>query len=346
MAVLNVLVVNAGSTSLKLSLLDRDDRAIEVGALAAVDEEDVDVVVHRVVHGGERFVEPVIVDDEVLADVSRLAELAPLHNQPALEAIAAARRVLPARPHVAVFDTAFHASLPPVSSTYALPASWRARGLRRYGFHGLSVQWAAAHVPVARLVVCHLGGGSSITAVRDGRSMDTTMGMTPLEGVPMATRSGSVDPGLLLHLLRHGLSVAELEDGLERRSGLLGLSEQSPHLDEVERAMAAGEERARLALEVYTRKVAQSVASMAVAVGGVDALVFTGGVGEHSVWVRERVCTELAFIGVRIDADANARLRGEGDIGIGSVRVVVVQSREDIVMARAARAVVGAATRR
>jgi acetate kinase len=224
-----------------------------------------------------------------------------------------------------------------VSSTYAIPARWREQGLRRFGFHGLSVQWAAERVPVSRLVVCHLGGGCSVTAVKDGKSVDTSMGLTPLEGVAMATRSGSVDPGLLFYLLRHGLSVDELEHGLEQESGLLGLS-GSPDVRELE-AMAASDERARLALAIYVRRIAQAVASMAVSLGGIDALVFTGGVGEHSSWVREHVCAELAFLGVALDGEANVRLHGGGNIAPGdsTVRVIVVESREDVVIARAAR---------
>src|ERR671933_2186877 len=199
-----VLVVNAGSTSLKLSLVEADGSSEPVASLAAA-PRDVDAVAHRVVHGGSRFREPVVIDDEVERELAALTDLAPLHNHPALTAIESARRTLPDVPHVAVFDTAFHAAIPPEATTYALPRRFREElGIRRFGFHGLSVQWAAERVPAPRLVVCHLGGGCSVTAVRDGRSVDTTMGFTPLEGVPMATRAGSVDPGALLHLLRRG----------------------------------------------------------------------------------------------------------------------------------------------
>jgi acetate kinase len=324
-AALNVLVVNAGSTTLKLSLVSEEGTAGAVESLDAVSDDDVAIVGHRVVHGGARFLEPVVVDNDVVRELAEVSELAPLHNGPALQAIEAARAALPDRPHVAVFDTAFHTTLPEVSSTYAIPARWREQGLRRFGFHGLSVQWAA-------------GGGSSVTAVKDGKSVDTSMGLTPLEGVAMATRSGSVDPGLLFYLLRHGLSVDELDHGLEQESGLLGLSGRSPDVRELE-AMAADDERARLALTIYVRRIAQAVASMAVSLGGIDALVFTGGVGEHSFWVREHVCAELAFLGVALDGKANVRLHGGGNIAAGdsTVRIIVVESREELVIARAAR---------
>ncbi len=347
MALLNVLVVNAGSTSLKLALVDDEGTATAVSSLATAGD-DVGAVGHRVVHGGSRFIEPVIVDEEVLRELTGLAELAPLHNRPALDQIRAARTALPDSPHVAVFDTAFHATLPAVASTYAIPSSWRERGLRRFGFHGLSVQWAAEQAPVARLVVCHLGGGCSVTAVRDGKSIDTTMGLTPLDGVAMATRSGSVDPGLLLYLLRHGLSVDELEHGLEQESGLLGLSKHSPHVHELEEAMVAGDEQARLALTIYVRRIAQAIASMAVPLGGLDALVFTGGVGEHSYRVREQVSTELALLGIEIDVEANIRLRAEGEIATASsaARIRVVESREDVVIAREARRLIASAVGR
>ena len=198
-------------------------------------------------------------------------------------------------------------------------------------------------MPVPHLVVCHLGGGCSVTAVRDGKSVDTTMGLTPLDGVAMATRSGSVDPGLLLYLLRHGLPVDELERGLEQESGLLGLSERSPHVHELETAMGAGDDQALLALTIYVRRIAQAIASMAVSLGGLDALVFTGGVGEHSHWVRERVSAELSFLGIEIDVQTNIRLRGEGEIASASstARIRVVESREDIMIAREARLLVG-----
>jgi acetate kinase len=232
-----------------------------------------------------------------------LSPLAPLHNAPALAAIEEARRALPDVPHVAVFDTAFHATLPHEASTYPLPRAWREDwGVRRYGFHGLAVQWAAEQVRAKRLVVCHLGGGSSVSAVLDGRSVDTTMGFSPLEGVPMATRSGSVDPGALLYLLReHGLSVEELDQMLEHESGLAALG----GLDDP------------LGFAVYTYRVAQAAAAMAVALRGIDALAFSGGIGENRADVRDAIVNRLGFV--------------------RSFRIEVVAAREDVVIARAVR---------
>ena len=265
MAGLKILVVNAGSTSLKLSV-GRGRRSSSAVASLAEAPRDVAAVAHRVVHGGVRFREPVLIDDDVLAELEELAELAPLHNVPALQAIGEARRALPDVPHVAVFDTAFHATIPEVAYTYALPRRWREEwGIRRYGFHGLSVAWAAERVPVPRLVVCHLGGGCSVTAVLDGRSVDTTMGFSPLEGVPMATRSGTIDPEILLYLQRHeGITTDELEQALEHESGLLALG-GSARVEELE---ASSEPRAKLALSVFCYRVAAAVAAMTSALGG------------------------------------------------------------------------------
>jgi acetate kinase len=230
--------------------------------------------------------------------------LAPLHNTPALSAIGEARRALPELEHVAVFDTAFHATIPDEAATYAVPARWRDEwGVRRYGFHGLAVAWVAERVPVRRLVVCHLGGGCSVTAVLDGRSVDTTTGFSPLEGVPMATRSGSVDPGALLYLLREeGLAVDELDRALEHESGLAALG----GLDDA------------LGFAVYTYRIAQAAAAMATALGGIDALAFSGGVGENREDVRRAIADRLGFL--------------------GRFRVEVVPAREDVVVARAVRA--------
>jgi acetate kinase len=332
-----LLVVNAGSTSLKLHLV-REDEAEPVDSF----EVECDAVGHRVVHGGGRFRDPVVLDEEVKDAIRELSSLAPLHNEPALEAIESAQRALPDVPHVAVFDTAFHATLAAEAAVYAVPRHWTENwSVRRYGFHGLSVQWAAERVPVPRLVVCHLGGGCSVTAVRDGRSVETTMGFSPLEGVPMTTRSGSIDPGALLYLLRErGLSVADLDHALEYESGLKGLSGRSGDVRELEQAEASGDERARLALGVYVHRIAAAVAASGAALGGLDALVFTAGVGEHSAAVRERVCERLAFLGIALDSAANASADADADVAApGSpVRVHIVRAREELVIARAVRA--------
>jgi acetate kinase len=305
---LAVLVVNAGSTSLKLSLVE-DDRAIAVQGF----DVTADAVAHRVVHGGDRFREPVLVDSAVVEELGRLVDLAPLHNEPALRALREARQALPDVPHVALFDTAFHATLPEVAASYAVPASL---GIRRYGFHGLAVQSVAEQVRVPRLVVCHLGGGCSVTAVRDGRSVETSMGFTPLEGVPMATRSGSVDPGAVLSLAR-SRGIDEVERVLERESGLLGVSGVSGDVRELQ-----DDPRGAFALELFAYRVAQAVAACAVALGGVDVVAFSGGIGEHSERVRAAVVERLGFL-----QPFEAR---------------AVEAREDLVAAREARRLLGA----
>jgi acetate kinase len=334
---LRLLVVNAGSTSLKLSVVEEDDSTEPVASLA--DAPEVAAVAHRVVHGGPSLRDPVVIDDRVREELERATELAPLHNAPALDGIDRARRALPDVPHVAVFDTAFHATIPPEAATYALPARWREEwGIRRYGFHGLSVAWSAGRVPVPRLVVCHLGGGCSVTAVRDGRSVDTTMGFTPLEGVPMATRPGSIDPEIVLYLLRHGaVTQDEVEQALQHESGLLGLG-GTTRVEELERSQ---EPDARLALGVLSYRVAAAVAGLTAALGGLDALVFTAGIGEGSAVVRERVCERLGHLGVVLDAQRNESARPDADVAAddSAVRVWVIHAREDLVAARAARAI-------
>ncbi|MGH3132297.1 MAG: acetate/propionate family kinase [Gaiellaceae bacterium] len=346
-----ILVVNAGSTSLKLRLVADDAHVEEIESFEAGSSE-VDAVGHRVVHGGRRLVEPTVIDDAVLASIGELESIAPLHNAPALAGIETAARAFPGVPHVAVFDTAFHATLPAEAATYALPRIWREEWeIRRYGFHGLSVQWCAERAPELlgrsptelRLVVCHLGGGCSVTAVRDGRSVDTTMGFSPLEGVPMTTRSGSIDPGALLYVQRrHGVSVDEVERALNEDSGLKGLSGSSGDVRELE-AAAPEDERARLALAVYAHRIAGAAAAMAASSGGLDALAFTAGVGERSPGVRAAVCARLAFLGVELDADLNGRSGPDVDVASSdsAVRVLVIAAREELVAARAVRALLG-----
>jgi len=267
-----------------------------------------------------------VIDEEVEEAIRELAEIAPLHNTPALDALRQAQTLLPDLPHVAVFDTAFHAGIPEEAAVYPIPGRWREEwSIRRYGFHGLSVRWSAERVVAPRLVVCHLGGGCSVTAVGDGRSVDTSMGFTPLEGVPMATRSGSIDPGILLYLLKEQkLTLEELDQALEHESGLEALG----GLDDP------------LALAVYSYRIAGTVAAMSASLGGLDALVFTGGVGENVPPVRAEVARRLPFLGVELDAKANAAARPDAEIAAeGSrVRVTVIRAREEVVIARDARA--------
>ena len=342
-----ILVVNAGSTSLKLHLVLPDESVHAVESLDALSSPDIEAVGHRVVHGGKHLVEPTPIDDAVRASIGELHSIAPLHNAPALAGIDAAARAFPSVPHVAVFDTSFHTTIPLEAATYALPRRWREEwGIRRYGFHGLSVQWSAERASALldgaaanlRLAVCHLGGGSSVTAVEGGRSVDTTMGFSPLEGVPMATRSGSIDPGVLLFVQReHGLSVDEVDRALNEESGLEGLSE-GRGLRALE-AAPSDDESAQLALGVYTYRVAGAVAAMTAALGGLDALVFTAGIGEHSARVRADICVRLAFLGIQLDPALNERATPDVDVATpkSAARVLVIAAREELVVARAVR---------
>ena len=346
----SVLVINAGSTSLKLHLVDERGRSEPLKEIEAVDRRRVGAVAHRVVHGGAAFREPVLIDADVRTRLIELEPLAPLHNAPALAGIEGAQAALPNVPHAAVFDTGFHGTIPAEASVYPLPARWREQwGIRRYGFHGLSVAWSARRVPELlarpakglRLVVCHLGGGSSVTAVRDGRSVDTTMGFSPLEGVPMTTRSGSVDPGALIYLIReHAVSVEELEQALNLDSGLRGLAGGSGSMLELERAARGGDPDADSAIDVFAHRVAGAVAAMATAAAGLDALAFTAGIGENSALVRDRICRRLRFLGVELDWDRNQADEPDCELSArGSpVRVLAVRAREELVAAEAARA--------
>lgn len=362
-----VLTVNAGSSSLKLRLLGPADgleaaRDVEPGSDEALREAleamievgpAPDAIAHRVVHGGAEFNRATVIDAAVEAGLERLAELAPLHNPQAIRAIRAVGEVRPDLLNVACFDTAFHADLPAAARTYALPAAWEENGvpLRRYGFHGLSHAYAAGRAaellgrPPAglRLVTAHLGAGASLAAVLGGHSVDTTMGFTPLEGLVMATRAGSVDPGLLLWVQRrHGLDPAAMERALDREAGLLGLA-GTADMRQVVAAAGRGEERASRALDVYLHRLVGSIAAMAAATGGIDALVFTGGVGENAAVVRERACAAASFLGIELDPAANER--GAPDSLLSppdaAVAVVLVAAREDLEMARQVRALLG-----
>ncbi|HTW41856.1 MAG TPA: acetate/propionate family kinase [Solirubrobacteraceae bacterium] len=375
---MRVLVVNAGSSSLKLSLLDAADAviaAVELDAPRARADADelrealrpplaqADAVGHRIVHGGERFRAAVRIDEQVRAALGALVELAPLHQPKSLAALDAVSAALPELPAVACFDTAFHATLAPAAATYALPAQWRERfGLRRFGFHGLSHAWVARRAPQLldaaerdsgggrgrhpaelRIVSCHLGAGASLCAVAGGRSLDTTMGFTPLEGLVMATRSGSVDPGMLLWLAADGrVDIAELADALEHRSGLLGLAGSADMREIVERA-AQGDEHAQLGLDVYVHRLRGAIAAMSAALGGLDVLVFTGGVGERAPAVRARAAAGLGFLGVGLDAARNRGASADVDVSAAGARVrtLVIGAREDAEIARQTRALLG-----
>jgi len=304
------------------------------------------------VHGGE-FRSPVRIAPELRSRISALAELAPLHNPPGLETLAAAETELPGVPHVAVFDTAFHSTLPPAAHTYAVPERWtRGFGIRRYGFHGLSHAYCARRagemlarpVEELRLVICHLGHGCSAAAVLHGRSVDTTMGFTPLDGLMMATRSGALDPGIVLHVqLHHGLTAKEVDEALNHESGLLGVSGVSADMREVLESARAGDARARLAFDVYTHRVRQAIGALAVTLGGVDALVFTAGVGENSAEVRAAVCRGLECLGLELDAEINARGRTDQDVARrgAAARILVMATREDVTMLEEVRKVIG-----
>jgi acetate kinase len=350
---MRILVVNAGSSGLKLRLLGDDDDLVESADVSDAGElESVvskwdapDAVGHRIVHGGLRFTSSVRIDDAVVEQLEELIELAPLHLPPALEAIDATRRLFPGVPAVACFDTAFHATLPPAAATYALPREWREKwGLRRFGFHGLSHSYASRraaellgrNVEDLRLVTCHLGAGASLAAVKGGASVDTTMGFTPLEGLVMATRSGTVDPGLILWLeTSQGLSAAEVSAGLEHRSGLFGLA-GTADMKEVTLAKSAD---AAVALDVYLHRLCAAIAAMASAMHGLDAIVFTGGVGENSTVVRERCLAALEWLGCAVDITANKSARADSLVSPPGAKVgaVVVSAREDLAIAREVR---------
>ncbi|HET7520967.1 MAG TPA: acetate/propionate family kinase [Candidatus Limnocylindria bacterium] len=353
-----ILVLNAGSSSLKASLIEEPGDStlgatnVDLGgeaspgvrtAVADVISQlrsagHIAAVGHRVVHGGTTFVQPTHIDEQVVARIRELDALAPLHNAPAADVIDAAMTALPDVAHVACFDTAFHANLPEAWRRYPVPDEW---GVRRFGFHGLSVGWSVERAaellqrPVAELalVVAHLGSGSSATAVLAGASANTSMGMTPLEGLMMGTRAGSLDPGILLHVMREGRSLEHVADALEHGSGLAGASGTGSDVRQLETAAGEGDARAALALEMYTVRAAAGIAAMAASLPRLDALVFTGGIGEHSHGMRAAICQRLAVLGIgapsRPDSDADAVL-GSGH----GPAVLRITAREDIVIAR------------
>ncbi|HUN35334.1 MAG TPA: acetate/propionate family kinase [Trebonia sp.] len=363
-----ILTVNAGSSSLKLSVLGPGDEVIKSADLPALSgsvSDDaaalsgqlanlgpVDGVGHRIVHGGTLYRGPVRLSPEVRQHLAALTDLAPLHQPKSLAALDAVGEALPGVPAVACFDTAFHTTIPDAAATFALPQSWRERWtLRRFGFHGLSHGYASRRAaelmgwppPPLRIVSCHLGAGASLAAVRDGRCVDTTMGFTPLDGLVMGTRSGAVDPGLVLWLEEHeGLPSAEVNEALEQRSGLLGLTGTADMREVLSRA-AAGDKRAALGRDVYLHRLRGAIATMAAALDGLDALVFTGGVGEHSPEIRSRTAGPLGFLGVRLDEARNAASPQADDYEIGAAdaptRAFVIAAREDVQIAAETRSV-------
>jgi acetate kinase len=383
---MNILLLNAGSSSLKATLTDANGaslaqaladwagaatkyqfssnegnnpsqsvpwrghaKAVEqfVGDLTAAQRTSLTAVGHRVVHGGP-FKASVRITPDVRARIMELADLAPLHNPPSLETLAAAEAAIPNVPHVAIFDTAFHATLPPEAYTYPIPQRWTNDwGIRRYGFHGLSHAYCAhrafellASHPSAlapRLVICHLGHGCSASAVRGEQCVDTTMGFTPLDGLMMATRSGAIDPSIVLHVQQHhGLTAAQVETALNRESGLLGVSGVSADMRQVLAAATGGNAAAQLALGIYAHRVRQAIGAFAVTLGGVDALVFTAGVGENSADMRRSICTGLECLALELDANLNSVSRPDADIATKSSRgrIFVIATREDVTMLR------------
>lgn len=367
-----ILVLNAGSSSLKMGLFNATGEeqfaerqmSWDVGAapgyqtalrhvVSDIDVSRVTAVGHRVVHGGARFTAGVLIDTAIRAEIEELASLAPLHNGPALTVIDEVTYLLPGIPQVAAFDTAFHATLPPPAYLYALPYAWYERwGVRRFGFHGLSHAYCASRTaellgrPLAnlKLVSCHLGSGCSLAAIAGGRSIATTMGFTPLDGLMMATRPGAVDPGLLTHLLAENrVTLPELEEALYHESGLKGISGRSGDMREILAARVAGDPRAALAFDLYVARLREGIGAMAASLGGIDALVFTGGVGEHAPEVRAAACAGFAWIGLSLDEGANATLTPDIEIALpeSQVRVLRLHTREELMVALETREVLG-----
>ena len=317
----------------------------ETGCIAGFDE--IDAVGHRVVHGGEKFSESVLIDKDVEAKIRECYDIAPLHNPANMTGIEAITALMPDVPQVAVFDTAFHQTMPAKSFMYALPYKYYEEdGVRRYGFHGTSHRYVSQRVceflgvdiSKQKIVTCHIGNGGSITAVDGGRSVDTSMGLTPVEGLMMGTRVGDVDPGALTFLMtKHGLSASELQTIINKESGVLGVSGLSNDMREIEAAVKAGDPRATLALDMYEQRIIKYVGAYAAEMGGLDIIVFTGGVGENQTGVRENVCKPLAFTGVEVDKAVNDGVRGEEAVistAASRVKVCVIPTDEELMIAR------------
>lgn len=321
------------------------------GCIKSFDE--IDAVGHRVVHGGEKFNKSVLINDDVIAKVKECYDIAPLHNPANMTGIEAITALMPNVPQVGVFDTAFHQTMPAKSYMYALPYKYYAEdGIRRYGFHGTShryvsqrvCQFLGVDITKQRIITCHVGNGGSITAVMGGKSVDTSMGLTPTEGLMMGTRVGDIDPGALVFLMqKHNLSAADLQNIINKESGVAGVSEISSDMREIEAADKAGVERAVLALAMYEQRIIKYIGAYAAEMGGVDIIVFTGGVGENQIGVRENVCAPLAFMGVELDKELNAKIRGTETIistEASKVKVVVIPTDEELMIARDTEAIV------
>ncbi len=389
---MNILVINAGSSSLKYQLLNPDTQevlakglcerigidgkftykpagkdpikdadvampthseAIQTVLHALVDEKngvissmkEIDAVGHRVVHGGEKFAQSVLITDEVMAAIEECNPLAPLHNPANIIGIKACQELMPGTPMVAVFDTAFHQTMPPVAYTYALPYEYYEQDkVRRYGFHGTSHKYVSQRaaamlgkpIEELKLISCHLGNGSSITAIDGGKSVDTSMGFTPLAGLPMGTRSGDLDAGILEYLMhKHGYNIDEMLNVLNKKSGVLGISGVSSDFRDLESAAPQGNQRAQLALDVFDYSVKKFIGSYAAAMGGVDAIIFTAGVGENGPDTRANVVSGLEFMGVKIDPEKNNTRGKEVDVATddSKVRILVIPTNEELMIA-------------
>jgi acetate kinase len=318
---------------------------------------EIDVVGHRVVHGGQELKEPVCITPEVKAAIARMSVFAPLHNRAEMEGIEIIEKRMGSVLQVAVFDTGFHSTLPEAAAVYPGPFEWLAQGIRRYGFHGINHQYCAGRtaqllgkeLASLKIVSCHLGNGCSLAAIREGRSIDTTMGFTPLEGLMMGTRAGSVDPGILTYLMRDGKYNGEqLDSLLNTKSGLLGISGISSDMRQIVAAMKDGNARAKLAFDIFAHRLQTGIGAMAAALGGVDALIFTAGIGENSVEVRAAACSNLGFLGVKLDGAKNKQPSADQDISApeSAVRVLVVRAQEDWAIAQDCWKLASAKTRR
>lgn len=368
---MKILVMNGGSSSFKCWFRDVPDgkpwtarvdwkpsekpegllgpliQSLWEGENKAIDSPaEIEVVGHRIVHGGPKYRQSVVITPEVRAGIAEQAEFAPAHNRLQLAGIETVDRAIGGGVRqVAVFDTGFHATLQPAAYVYPGPYEWLDQGIRRYGFHGISVQYSTRraaellHVPAnsSRLIVCHLGNGASVSAVANGKSVDTSMGFTPLEGIMMGTRSGSIDPSIPLYLMRHeGDGADRIDEILNRKSGLAGVSGISGDMREILEAIEKGHERARLAYDIYAHRLTREIGAMLAVLGGVDALVFTGGIGENCAPLREAVCGQLAFLGAKLDAAKNARPNLDQDIAAdgSALPVLVIRADEDGEIAR------------